>query len=48
MDREIRRLFAKSIFALVITIVGFTIVFTVDWKIGLGVFLLVWGNNINK
>lgn len=36
------------IFSAIISIVGFGLLAYVDWKIFLGVFLVLWGNNITE
>lgn len=32
--------------SLILFVAGFGILYTVDWKIALGVFIVVWANNI--
>lgn len=34
------------LFGLVISVIGFCLMFYVDWRIAVGVFLFTWGNNI--
>lgn len=34
--------------AITLTVYGWIVLFYVDWKIGLGVFLIMWGHQINK
>lgn len=38
----------KSVFALVIGLVGFGLLIWQNWIIALAVFLMLWGNNIGN
>ena len=37
-----------KLFGLTIYIAGIILMFSVDWKLGLGAFLLTWSHNLEK
>lgn len=43
-----KKLIALSIIYTTFQIGGYVFLFTVDWRIGLGAFLLLWGHNIER
>lgn len=51
MDCEVmdmNRTIFKLVFALLLVIMGSVLLFIVDWKIFVGVFLFIWGDNLAK
>lgn len=39
---------AIKIFALVLVVTGYVVLFFVNWQVGLGVFLVHWSINLGK
>ena len=48
IEKEIFEVRVTSIIALLLILGGIIILFTVNWKIALGLFLFAWGQNISR